>query len=154
MLSLIKLNLHERKKPVGWRVFLIHWWWRDKVEYQLDEQHTLYMIQCYLPEEKKITVGKLGTFFFPAGHYIYVGSAKRNIQARVNRHLKIEKKLHWHFDYFRPYVQVVKVETFDGEIGECTLFQKLAIERKGTLLVKGFGSSDCRCHTHLMYIQK
>lgn len=124
------------------------------MEVHLQEEHTLYAIRCHLSEEKVITIGKLGTFTFPSGHYLYVGSAKRNIRARVNRHLKVEKKMHWHFDYLRPYVQVVKVETFDGAIGECGLFKRIADENKGILLVKGFGSSDCRCTTHLMYWMK
>lgn len=121
------------------------------MEYHLDKQHTLYMIQCFLPEDQEITIGKLGTFCFLPGHYVYVGSAKRSICARVERHLKKEKKLRWHFDYFRPFVQVEKVMTFPGETGECGLFHHLLSEKKGTIPVKGFGSSDCKCEAHLFY---
>lgn len=121
------------------------------MEFLFDESHTLYMIEGYLAKEQEINVGKLGTFFFPQGRYIYVGSARRNIRSRIERHLRIDKKLRWHFDYLRPYLQVEKVRTFDGEIGECELFQRLFLEREGKIVAKGFGSSDCKCYSHLIY---
>ena len=45
--------------------------------------------------EKKthITVGKLGKFVFSKGIYIYTGSAKKNINHRLKRHLTRNKKL-------------------------------------------------------------
>lgn len=120
------------------------------MEFLFEESHTLYMIEGYLAKEKEIIVGKLGTFFFPAGRYIYVGSARRNIRSRIERHLRIEKKLRWHFDYLRPFLQIEKVQTFDGVHGECGLFHKLLVKKQGKMIVKGFGSSDCKCHSHLL----
>jgi len=35
----------------------------------------------------RVRIGRLGTFEFPAGVYIYTGSALRNFEARVQRHL-------------------------------------------------------------------
>lgn len=121
------------------------------MELLVDESHTLYIIKGHLAKEETISVGKLGTFVFPKGHYIYVGSAKRNIRSRIERHLRMEKKYRWHFDYFRPYLQVEKVQTFPGEQGECQLFHKLLSEKRGKIIVKGFGSSDCKCHSHLIF---
>jgi len=40
----------------------------------------------------------LGEFDFPAGIRLH-GSAKRNFEARIARHLRQEKTLRWHIDY-------------------------------------------------------
>jgi Uri superfamily endonuclease len=96
-----------------------------------------------------IQVGKLGSFHFPAGKYVYTGSARKNIEARVRRHLAREKKLRWHIDYLltAPNVEVYDSKMFTGE--ECALNQAVS----GSVLVKGFGASDCknRCGSHLKY---
>ena len=47
----------------------------------------------------RFTVGGLGTFDFPAGCYVYTGSPKRNLHARVARHHSRGKRLRWHIDY-------------------------------------------------------
>jgi Uri superfamily endonuclease len=114
---------------------------------------TLYAIKTRVNEDKiDITIRKLGSFYFPKGIYVYVGSAKRNIHSRIERHLKIEKKQRWHFDYLRPFVQITAIETYSGEEGECQLFQRLMKENKGSVPVRGFGSSDCKCKSHLFFI--
>jgi len=104
-----------------------------------------------LQEDKNIQIGKLGEFTFARGYYVYVGSAKRNIQARINRHIQVEKKKRWHLDYLRPYLQIEEVQTYSGEEGECQLFTRLQEKNGGTIPAKGFGSSDCHCLSHLFY---
>jgi Uri superfamily endonuclease len=120
---------------------------------KIDDKHTLYHIKIYLPEDREITVGKLGTFIFPKGVYVYVGSDRRNIRARVERHIRPKKKQRWHFDYIRPYMKVMDVQTYPGEEGECGLFARLRKEAGGEILVHRFGSSDCRCPAHLFFIR-
>ena len=34
-----------------------------------------YVLLLHLPDNEQLTIGKLGTFDFPAGWYAYVGSA-------------------------------------------------------------------------------
>lgn len=121
------------------------------MDVKIDEQHTLYHIKAYLPNDTEITVGKLGVFLFTKGIYVYVGSAKRNIKARVERHIRMEKKQRWHFDYVRPYMEIVDVQTYPGKEGECGLFDRLQKEEGGVVSVRGFGSSDCRCSAHLFF---
>ncbi len=43
---------------------------------------------------------------FNAGYYFFFGSAKGNggLQARLLRHISMEKKKFWHIDYLRPYM--------------------------------------------------
>jgi Uri superfamily endonuclease len=56
--------------------------------------HYLNTIYLVLDENQIISVGKLGVLPFKKGVYIYVGSAKRNIKQRINRHIKIRKKIY------------------------------------------------------------
>lgn len=119
----------------------------------INENDTLYAIVAKMSENmEQITVGKLGIFSFPKGIYVYVGSAKRNIKARIERHLRKEKNFHWHFDYLRPYTEIVRIKTFPGDVGECGLFAQLRAEYGGEIIVPKFGSSDCSCPAHLFYI--
>ncbi|SEM22793.1 Uri superfamily endonuclease [Mesobacillus persicus] len=118
-----------------------------------DQGDTLYAIQTYMPKaNREIAIGKLGSFSFEKGTYVYVGSAKKNIQSRIARHLRIDKKFRWHFDYLRPYLKIEKFQTYPGEEGECQLFRRLMKENNGSVPVHGFGSSDCKCASHLFYI--
>ena len=72
--------------------------------------------QLFIDVQQPVTlaIGKLGSFDFPAGHYIYTGSAKRNIEARIARHLAKDKKLRWHIDYLlnSTCASITKVERF------------------------------------------
>ena len=97
-----------------------------------------------------LSVGRLGPCHFPAGRYIYTGSAKRHLEARIARHLRADKRLHWHIDYLltAPGVSVAGVRRYDA--GECVINQATP----GTLPVPGFGASDCRaaCASHLRWV--
>ena len=58
-----------------------------------------YQLVIHLEADRIITVGKLGRFHFPAGYYIYSGSAQKNLTHRISRHLRKKKPLRWHIDY-------------------------------------------------------
>ena len=106
-----------------------------------------YSLFIKVEKPQIITVGRFGSFTFIPGNYIYSGSARRNLLARVNRHLRKEKKLRWHIDYLlnAPTVEIVKV--IISTISEC----ELVAAGGGSILVPGFGASDCRsgCGSHL-----
>jgi Uri superfamily endonuclease len=95
----------------------------------------------------RVAVGRFGEFEFPAGLYCYTGSALRNFEARIRRHLSSAKKMHWHIDYLlaAPGVRVREVRRFHED--ECPVNQGVA----GGIPVPGFGASDCRagCGSHL-----
>lgn len=112
----------------------------------------LYAIYLYVHTEKKLVIGKLGEFTFQKGTYVYVGSAKRNIQARINRHRALDKIKKWHFDYLRPAGTITKIITYGNDLRECELLEKLRKKENGSFPVKGFGSSDCKCYSHLFFI--
>lgn len=108
-----------------------------------------YQLHIEVREEIRVTVGRLGECLFPAGRYIYTGSAKRNLEARLRRHLSPSKRLHWHIDYLlaAPGAQVVAVGRY--AVPECELNRRTA----GTLPVPRFGATDCRagCGSHLKF---
>ncbi|WP_137743132.1 GIY-YIG nuclease family protein [Robertmurraya siralis] len=118
----------------------------------INPSHTLYSIHLHISDEIKVEVGKLGSILFKKGEYIYVGSAKRNIIARINRHIKEEKVQKWHFDYLRPHGIITKIITYETSIGECQLAEKLRKESGGCWPVKKFGSTDCKCPSHLIFV--
>lgn len=105
-----------------------------------------YFIILKLDEDREIEVGKLGSIDFKRGYYIYVGSAKRGFSKRIQRHMRKNKKLRWHIDYLSVNSDVVDV--FKSEIDEHELAGFASNFYEG---IKGFGSSDCKCYSHLFY---
>jgi sugar fermentation stimulation protein A len=82
---------------------------------------------------------------------VYSGSARKNLSARISRHLRKEgKKKHWHIDYLTPYAARIKaLPVMSYRNLECDLAGEL--ERLNGKPVENFGSSDCRCTSHLFY---
>jgi Uri superfamily endonuclease len=108
-----------------------------------------YQLHIQVRRPVTINIGRLGHLMFPAGQYIYTGSAKRNREARLKRHLA-KQKLYWHIDYLlaHPDVRILRVRRSREE--ECRLHQTT----NGTIFAPGFGTGDCRhgCGSHLKYI--
>ncbi len=109
-----------------------------------------YALILELRTEATVTVGRLGTFVFPAGRYAYVGSAMSGLDARVARHLRAEKRRRWHVDYLLAAAEVVEVIEFESDVRqECGLSRAVSRLPGASVPVTGFGSSDCRCRSHL-----
>jgi len=109
----------------------------------------VYILLIELKTDKQIQIGKLGKLFFKKGFYAYVGSALNNLEKRIQRHLSLEKKMHWHVDYLLNYsiIRDVFYKETNKKI-ECNIARKLARSLKG---INGFGCSDCNCQSHLFY---
>ena len=108
-----------------------------------------YIILIKLPQDQTIDVGSLGAVHFPRGHYAYVGSAMAGFKPRLERHLKSAKKCHWHIDYLlerAPVAEIVLCEA--NKRIECTIARSLNSQLDS---VSGFGSSDCKCPSHLFF---
>ncbi|MEJ5253662.1 MAG: GIY-YIG nuclease family protein [Chthonomonadetes bacterium] len=113
----------------------------------------IYQLVLWLPETVTLQVGRLGMFTFPAGRYIYTGSAMGGLRARIARHLRAEKRLRWHIDYFLPYAVVQDIRVYpSSDVTECALNAQTLSARGARVVASGFGSSDCRCPAHLVYL--
>ena len=107
-------------------------------------------------KNRNIQVGKLGSFSFPRGWYVYTGSAfgPGGLASRVGRHFKLEKKCRWHIDYLSTIIPVTRVWYTTSPIKvECQWAQHF-LSLGGSSPVKGFGASDCHCKTHLFFFFK
>lgn len=117
-----------------------------------------YQLVLYLDRKSQIKIGKKGEHLFLKGYYIYTGSAQNGLEARVRRHLRKEKKKFWHIDYLLPYGKILKVIAYNEKKREveteCSLNQRLLRLKDARVVIKGFGSSDCRCPSHLVFFKK
>jgi Uri superfamily endonuclease len=113
-----------------------------------------YVLLLHLPADETLTIGKLGTFDFPAGWYTYVGSAfgSGGLVGRLKHHLQPVDRPHWHIDYLRQATQLREIwlspdtEPHEGEWADLMLAIPGA-----TTLIEGFGASDSDRETHLFY---
>ncbi len=105
-----------------------------------------YVLLIELSQSAEIPVGYLGKIKFKTGFYAYVGSALGGLEARIGRHLRKEKKLHWHIDHFLTIASIKDVYVGGGK--ERDIAKKLS---EHFSCIRGFGSSDCGCESHLFY---
>lgn len=112
----------------------------------------VYCLIIHLNKNRKIKIGKLGKIPFAKGFYCYVGSGLNNLEKRIERHLGKEKKKRWHIDYFLQKGKIVGVEKIEtSRKAECLLSKRVG--KMANSYVKGFGSSDCKCASHLYYFK-
>jgi len=107
-----------------------------------------YVLVFRLAEPRVVRVGALGDRAFAPGCYAYVGSAQGGLDARIRRHLREDKRRHWHIDYVLPHALPHAVWYAVGGKRECEVAAALE-ERCAS--VPGFGCSDCRCPSHLFF---
>ncbi len=115
-----------------------------------------YILHFDVKTPLTLAVASLGSISLPAGHYAYVGSARRGIASRIARHRRLAEqktgKLHWHIDYLlvNPHVQWAGETLLEDGI-ECEISGRIASIKEVKAPVPGFGSSDCTagCEAHL-----
>ena len=117
-----------------------------------------YSLLVRLPGARAVRVGKLGTFEFARGYYVYTGSALSGLDGRIGYHLRRKPKLRWHVDFLlaAPGARIERwVEWETPTRSECALNRRFLQAEGGVVHVKGFGSSDCRegCPAHLVYFE-
>jgi len=113
-----------------------------------------YILLIAVERALALDVGRLGPMTFPPGYYLYVGSALRNLGHRLARHLRREKRVHWHIDVLLGQARIVEIWYRPGsERLECAWARALAQAPGLTPWGRRFGSSDCRCATHLYYAE-
>ena len=103
-----------------------------------------YALLIHIKVAAVIEVGRLGPMDFQPGWYAYVGSALGGVAARVGRHLRRHKKLHWHVDYLLEEGRLSEVTWgLSDKRLECRIADGL--RQQGLRSVPRFGASDCRC---------
>lgn len=117
-----------------------------------------YALLLRLDDPELIRVGRLGEFTFPAGWYVYVGSARGpgGLAARLARHrrqIADGKRPRWHVDYLRESASLIEVwsRVTDQRL-ECTWARAFADAPGAEIPIPRFGASDCRCPAHLIYL--
>lgn len=117
-----------------------------------------YVLALRLGAGRCLSVGCLGRYWFPAGWYLYVGSARGpgGLCARLERHrrrLGPGKRAHWHVDVLREQ------GTWGGawarpteERLECAWARALGRLPDARIVAPGFGASDCGCAAHLFHL--
>jgi len=112
----------------------------------------VYVLVVSVGKDIKVNVGSLGSIDFEKGLYAYVGSAQKNLQKRIERHLRKEKRKFWHIDYLLDNTSAKVVKVFHKEAEkpeECRVARELSGR---TVPVVNFGCSDCDCVSHLFKI--
>jgi Uri superfamily endonuclease len=113
----------------------------------------IYILVVSVSKDINVNVGALGSVKFEKGVYAYVGSAQNNLEKRIERHLRKTKQKFWHIDYLLDDANVKVLKVFyenAGKSEECKVANKIG-ER--CVPTKGFGSSDCKCKSHLFKLE-
>ena len=112
-----------------------------------------YVLVLRAINEVQVEVGRLGSLHFTPGYYAYCGSGLGGLEARIARHYRKSKRLHWHIDYLGEVMDVMDVWRFPGtERWECILSSCLLSWPGASIAAARFGSSDCRCSSHLVQL--
>lgn len=108
-----------------------------------------YLLLVSLPASLRVSLPRQAEAVLPPGRYLYAGSARGpgGLRARVARHLRAEKRTHWHIDILAAAGSVQGAWIVPGG-AECDFVAALSHLRAP---LPGFGSSDCRvCKSHLL----
>jgi len=126
-----------------------------KIKDQIPSDKGVYVVFLRCDKRMDIRVGSLGIISVQEGIYAYVGSAfgGGGLKSRLSRHLKTAKKCRWHIDYIRRHMKAVSLwYTTESAEAEHRIAQTF-MEMGAGIPMKGFGSSDCKCITHLFHLE-
>ena len=113
----------------------------------------IYALIIRLNDDASVNVGALGKVSLGKGVYVYVGSAQTNLEQRVKRHQRKEKRLFWHVDYLlnSDNSKVEEILYMEGDkTAECQVAHEIGTHGEP---VTGFGCSDCHCKSHLFRVE-
>ncbi len=102
-----------------------------------------------------LPVGKLGALDFPAGYYLYIGSAfgSGGLPARLAYHAKRWKtRRHWHIDYLREHGELEEAWIIACPVRlEHAWVSALSAAPDVQPVAPGFGASDSPYTSHLFF---
>lgn len=109
-----------------------------------------YQLYIRVPRRVAITPGRLGRHVLARGWYVYTGSARRNMAARLRHHLAGNDTRRWHIDWLLGpglgEVMHIRLETEP----ECRVNAGV----NGHVVIPRCGATDCRyrCGSHLLFL--
>jgi len=118
-----------------------------------------YTLIILLKAPSRVKMARYGRVKLDKGYYAYTGSAlgqgAMGLRSRVARHFRKEKKKHWHIDCLLAsrtacITAVVAAPSKDNK--ECEISNLIENIEGATVLITGFGASDCKynCKSHLI----
>ena len=111
-----------------------------------------YMIIMRLSAPAQLDIGRMAHVSLAAGRYGYIGSAlgPGGLGGRMQHHLGTIAIPHWHIDYLRAVAQCEQVWVCAQAQGREHAWADLLVQWSDvSVAVPAFGTSDCRCATHL-----
>jgi sugar fermentation stimulation protein A len=119
---------------------------------QKGQDRGTYILLARLKKNHRIKPGSLPETDYEEGVYLYVGRARTGLSARIKRHVRREKKLFWHIDYLLQEAKIEGVWVRREYFAECDTARDIGKSCPSTVMViRRFGSSDCRCPGHLLH---
>ncbi|MEW6578795.1 MAG: GIY-YIG nuclease family protein [Chloroflexota bacterium] len=112
-----------------------------------------YALVLRLDRPLVLAAGRLAPAALRPGLFVYVGSGRGpgGLRGRVGRHLRADKKTHWHIDALTALAPVMRVWLVESaERRECLWAQAIRALPGVTVPIAGFGASDCACGAHLL----
>ena len=126
---------------------------------ELPEANGTYVLVVFVPQMKRLKIGRLGTYDIIPGFYAYVGSAfgPGGLRARIDHHLESVAQPHWHIDYLLAVAEPVEVwyALADRKL-ERDLAELMERSSRFRMPIPRFGSSDYRRSrtSHLFYSKR
>ncbi|MHB1318578.1 MAG: GIY-YIG nuclease family protein [Anaerolineae bacterium] len=111
-----------------------------------------YVLVLRMPAACRLAIGRSLDAELDPGYYLYVGSALGGLRGRLQRYLTGPERIHWHIDYLLQVSRLCEIWYREGsERLECVWASRLRQGSGVAPAIPRFGSSDCRCPTHLLY---
>lgn len=122
-------------------------------------QQGTYILEINAALPFSIEAKQFANLDFEKGFYYYFGSAQKNIQKRLERHLRKEKKLHWHIDHItsketNSIISIYLLPKAEKSF-ECFSLAEISSRVSAVIPAENFGNSDCKtCRSHLLFSDK
>lgn len=130
-----------------------------KVQKITNAKSGIYILEIFAKTEFRLAIKKFENNNLKNGYYYYVGSAQKNYNSRLERHLRKAKTIHWHIDHLTTNENLKIQKIYLIENGskniECSTVHKMENLLNVEHPLIGFGNSDCKiCNSHLLYSKK
>jgi Uri superfamily endonuclease len=123
-----------------------------------DARPGTYVMVLQAEQPAILRIGRLETFWLPAGFFLYVGSAfaPNLVQRRIARHRSTEATLRWNLDHIKTIARPIELWwTHHAEKVECRWAMALAELPGCCCPAPGCGANDCKnCPAHFYWTGK